>query len=126
MTNLIQVVSPFRSWLKQLSARRVLGVVLVGFLVLGTAVTSANAASSNPSLGEKVQDLIHQDNSDRPKTTGEWEREAREVEGSPGKRLQNIAGESAEAVKEFGALYPDTAERTANSEAKDLSTRARR
>ena len=49
----------------------------------------------------------------RPKTTNEWYKEARETEDSPGERLGNIAEESAQAVKEFGSIYPDTAKRTA-------------
>jgi hypothetical protein len=60
----------------------------------------------------KIQDDAHRIDSERPKTFGEWNREARETEDAPGDRLERIAKESGEAVKEFGEMYPDTAERS--------------
>jgi hypothetical protein len=65
-------------------------------------------------MADKNRDRIHQNDSDRPKTTGEWNREARETEGEPGERAKRIGKESAEAVKDFGSMYTDTAKRSAN------------
>jgi len=110
-----KAIAPVLSWLQGLQIQRLMAVMLVGLLLLAPNVALADSGSN--SLTEKVRQLVHQDDSQRPKSTGEWQQEAREVEGSPGERLQNIAEESAEAVKDFGTLYPDTAERTANSQA---------
>ncbi|MBD2447591.1 hypothetical protein H6G76_10490 [Nostoc sp. FACHB-152] len=105
--------SQISSLLNGLQAKRFLAVVLVGFIVL---TTNVNADRGNTKAVTKELDrVVHQDNADRPKTTGEWNREARQTEDAPGKRVQRIAKESAEAVKQFGGVYPDTAKRSANS-----------
>jgi predicted PurR-regulated permease PerM len=117
-----KAIAPVLSWLQGLQIQRLMAVMLVGLLLLAPNVALADSGSN--SLTEKVRQLVHQDDSQRPKTTGEWQQEAREVEGSPGERLENIAEESAEAVKDFGTLYPDTAERTANSQA-DLNVQGK-
>jgi hypothetical protein len=68
--------------------------------------------ADNNSLKDKVLGAVQNDRDGRPKTTGEWNKEAREVEGSPGERLERIGKQSAEAVKDFGTVYPDTADRS--------------
>ncbi|MBW4635171.1 MAG: hypothetical protein KME30_25740 [Iphinoe sp. HA4291-MV1] len=93
--------------LKELQVKRFLAVVLVGFLVLATNV------APNQAITNKLDQAVHQNDSQRPKTTGEWNREARETQGSPGERLGKIGKESAEALKDLGSLYPDTAQRSA-------------
>ncbi|MBD2409832.1 hypothetical protein FACHB389_10320 [Nostoc calcicola FACHB-389] len=111
MTNLIsQATNHISSLLKGLQVKRFLAVVLVGFLVLTTNMASGY---SNQDLGERVRQQVQQDDSRRPKTTGEWNKEARETEGSPGKRLQKIGEESAEAFKQFGSGYVEGAQKTA-------------
>lgn len=112
-----RAIAPVLSWVQGLQVQSLVIVALLGLLLLTPSVAFADVGSGNQGLTEKVRQLVHQGDSDRPKTTGEWQQEAREVEGSPGERLQNIAEESAEAVKDFGKLYPDTADRTANSQA---------
>jgi hypothetical protein len=119
MTNSIDLaIGKIGSWLKEFQVKRVLVAVMVGFLLLSTSIgcnsQTRNLTSQNPDLTSKVLDRVHQNDSDRPKTTGEWNREARQVEGMPGKRIERIGKESAEAVKEFGGVYPDTAKRSAN------------
>jgi len=105
--------SHISSLLNGLQAKRFLAVVLVGFIVL---TTNVNADRGNTKAVTRDLDrVVHQDNADRPKTTGEWNREARQTEDAPGKRVQRIAKESAEAVKQFGGVYPDTAKRSADS-----------
>ncbi|BAZ11766.1 hypothetical protein NIES4071_35920 [Calothrix sp. NIES-4071] len=99
--------------LKGLQVKRFLAVVLVGFLVMTTNVAPQN---NSKALTNKIDDIVHQNDSQRPKTTGEWNKEARETEDAPGERLQRIGKQSAEAVKDFGTVYPDTAERSANAD----------
>jgi len=110
MTNLIpRAIAFISSLLKDFPVKRFLAIALVGFVVLTIDVDSAHA---NKSVTSKIDEVIHQDNSQRPKTTGEWNQEARETKGDPGERLKRIGKESAEAVKDFGSVYPDTAKRS--------------
>lgn len=112
MTNLIyRVTAEIGSWLKEFQVKRFLVVVMVGLVLVTTNFTSDR---QDRGLTGELLDRVHQNDSDRPKTTGEWNREARQVEGMPGKRIERIAKESAEAVKEFGEVFPDTAKRSAN------------
>ncbi len=112
MINLIsRTVSYISSLLKGLQVKSFLAVVLVGFVVLTMNVAPGQ---NNKALKERVRDLIEQDDSQRPRTIGEWNKEARETEGAPGKRLQKIGEESAEAFKEFGSGYVEGAKKTAN------------
>ncbi|MFW6296575.1 MAG: hypothetical protein ACOC04_05230 [Halothece sp.] len=98
-----------RSLREKFQVKRLLSLVLVGFIFLATGVATE---ASSQRLTNRVDKIIHQDDSQRPKTTGEWKQEARETEGSPGERAKRIANESAEAVKDFGSIYPDTAKRS--------------
>ena len=101
-------IANITSFFNQLQVKRFVAVVLVGFLLLTTNVARG---SNNSAAANKIDELVHQDQNDsqRPKTVGDWKQEARETKGDPGERLQKIVGESAEAVKDFGGLYPDTA-----------------
>jgi len=111
MKNLIsRATTHITSLINGLQVKRFFAVVLVGFILLTTNVDSGQ---NNKALTKQVREQAEQIDSVRPKTTREWYKEARETEDSPGERLQNIAEESAQAVKEFGSLYPDTAKRTA-------------
>jgi len=111
MKNLISRATTHITFLiNGLQVKRFFAVVLVGFILLTTNVDSGQ---NNKALTKQVREQAEQIDSVRPKTTREWYKEARETEDSPGERLQNIAEESAQAVKEFGSLYPDTAKRTA-------------
>lgn len=112
MKNLIsRAIAGVSSVLKELQVKQFLAVVLVGFLLL---TTNSALEGNNRALTEKIDQAVHQDDSQRPKTTGEWNKEARETQGAPGERLQKIATESAEAIKDFGSVYPDTAQRSAD------------
>jgi hypothetical protein len=112
MTNLIsRTISNISSLLKGLQVRSFLTVVLVGVLVLTTNIASGD---NSKALKERVREQVQQNDSQRPKTIGEWNKEARETEGSPGKRLQKIGQESAEAFKEFGSGYVEGTQETAN------------
>lgn len=111
MTLFSQTTAYVRSLINGLHLQQYFAFVLVGFVLL---TTNANAAPHNDALGAKVRDRIEQtDQADRPKTTGEWNREAEETEGNPGKRLGRIAKESGEAFKQFGSGYVKGAQETA-------------
>ncbi|MFN6463899.1 MAG: hypothetical protein RMZ41_019095 [Nostoc sp. DedVER02] len=105
-----RTIAEISSLLKGLQVKGFVAVVLVGFLVLTTNVTSGQ---NDKGLKERVREQIEQNDAQRPKTTGQWNKEARETEGSLGKRLQKIGGESAEAFKEFGSGYVEGAQKTA-------------
>ncbi len=105
----LRLIAHISSVLKQLQVKRFLAVVLVGFLVLATNIDQSR---SSEAVTKRVDQLVHQNDSQRPKTTGEWNKEARQTEDAPGERLQKIGKESVEAVKDFGKVYPDTANRS--------------
>ncbi len=106
----------FNGW----QVKRFFAVVLAGFLVLTTQVDSVRHYNTS---NEQNRDSLHQIDSVRPKTTGEWNQEAQETADSPGERLQKIAEESGTALKEFASMYPDTAKRSVE-ELKENTARA--
>lgn len=123
MINLLsRAFAHISSFLKGLQIKSFLAVALVGFLLLTTGI---DAPSSNKALAKEVRDQAHQIDSVRPKTTREWYQESRETNNSPGERIKRIGEESAEALKEFGSVYPDTA-KTSVEAAKDMSRQSRR
>jgi hypothetical protein len=75
---------------------------------------NANAGQSYSSVNNRFDNDTHRD-VQRPTTTREWRREARVTEGKPAKRLERIGKESAEAIKEWGEVYPNIAERSARA-----------
>jgi hypothetical protein len=100
-----------RAWLKQLPAEKLVAISIAAFILLTT--TNAYPKADNQALGQQVREQVHQiDQTDKPKTTGEWNQEARETEGKPGKRVQRIAKESGEALKQFGSGYVEGAKET--------------
>lgn len=112
MRNLIANTTTFISdVLKKLQVQRFLAVVLVGFLLLTTNVDSGR---NNKGLPQQIDEIAHDRDSVRPKTTREWEKERRETENSPGERLGRIGKESAKAFEEFGSGYVEGAKQTAN------------
>lgn len=112
MINLIsRTVGHISSLLKGLQVKSFLAVVLVGFLVLTTNVSYGD---KDKGLGERVREQVEQNDAQRPKTVGQWNKEARETKGSPGERAQKIGKESAEAFKEFGSGYVKGAQETAS------------
>jgi hypothetical protein len=112
MINLLsRTITNISSLLKGLQIKSFLAVVLVGFLML---TTNVGYGHNDKALGERVREQIQQDDSQRPKTIGEWNKEARETEGAPGERLQKIGKESAEAFKQFGSGYVEGAQKTAS------------
>jgi hypothetical protein len=103
------------SMLNGLQTRNFLCIGIVSFMLLATNVTPD---FNNQALTKQLNNEIHQDDSQRPKTTAEWNQQAEETQGRPAERLKRIGEQSVEAVKEFAEMYPDTAERSADSLAK--------
>ncbi|NUN63330.1 hypothetical protein HCU40_00905 [Pseudanabaena biceps] len=114
MLNFIsQAIAKFFSFFKSLHVKQSLPIVLVGFLLLTTSAVPSR--SETKQAIKQIDETVHQDDSTRPKTSGEWEQQAREVEGRPVERLKRIGEQSAEAVKDFGSMYSDTAKRSAKA-----------
>jgi hypothetical protein len=100
---------------QNLEFKRFLAMALVGFLVLATSLDSSiESGRSSNSVTRRLDKVVHQDDADRPKTTGEWNKEARQTENAAGERTKRIAKESGEALKQWSSVYPDTAKRSAN------------
>lgn len=112
MTNLLSdAIAYIGSLFKGIQIKQFLAAVLFGVLLL-TTNTDPNKIDGK-AVTDKIDRVIHQGDSDRPKTTGEWNKEARQTEGAPGERLNRIAKESGEAIKDWGKMYPDTAKDSA-------------
>lgn len=110
MINLFsKAIARINSFFQSLQVKQFFAIALVGAILL---LAPAETTRNNPDLGRRIDNVLEKGNSERPTTTREWQQEAREVEGKPGERLKRIGKESKEAFKEFGGLYPDTAERT--------------
>ncbi len=114
MINLIsRTIGNISSLLKGLQVTRFLAVVVVGFLVLTTNVNYGQG-QNDKGLKERVREQVEQNDAERPKTVGQWFKDARETEDSPGERLQKIGQQSGEAFKEFGGGYVKGAKETAS------------
>lgn len=116
MPNLFtKALEAIKSIFQNLEFKRFFATALVGVLVLATSLNSnIESGRSSDSVTKRLDEVVHQDNADRPKTTGEWNKEARKTENAGGERAKRIAKESGEAIKQFGSVYPDTAKRSAN------------
>ncbi|NJO81217.1 MAG: hypothetical protein HC827_23775 [Cyanobacteria bacterium RM1_2_2] len=98
----LSVVTNLVSSFKQIRVEQVLSLVLVGFLFLTANVPSEQRSEA---LGKAIRERIEAtDQSDRPKTTGEFLDEARGDVPSD-ERIQNITRDSVEAFKELGKEY---------------------
>lgn len=123
MTNLFSnAIAQISSLFKGLQVKRFMAVVLVGLIVLTTNVYDGR---SNKELRDQVRERVEQNDAQRPKTIGQWNKEARETEDAPGERLQRIGQQSAEAFKEFGSGYGEGAKETASG-VKDSAAQAGR
>lgn len=108
--NLISTaIARISSLLKGFQVKSFLSVVLVGFMLLTANVDSGHSNKAFGTPGGSKADL---NNPERPQTTREWRQEARETSDSPGERAQKIGQEAGAAVKEFGEMYKDTANRS--------------
>jgi hypothetical protein len=108
--NLISTaIGRISSLLKGFQIKSFLSVVLVGFLLL---TSNVDGGRSNKAYGTPGGSNAELNNPERPQTTREWRQEARETSDAPGERIQKIGQEAGAAVKEFGEMYKDTANRS--------------
>ena len=98
-------------YLNNLQVRYLSSTVLVSFLLMTSIVDSD---LSPKAITKEIDKVIHQDKEQRPKTTQEWNKQSRETEDKPEERIQRIEKQSAEALKDFGSMYLDTAKRSAS------------
>ncbi len=116
MLNFIsKAISKIGFFLNRLQTKNFVSLALIGFLFL---TTNVDRRTGNP-VADLYDKIVHQDNSQhdsqRPKTMGEWNKQASETKGDPGEQLKRIGEQSIEAVKDMGAVYPDTVKRSATS-----------
>jgi hypothetical protein len=97
--------------LNKLYSSKILSVIIVGLLIL---TTNVDQGLSKQTAIDKIDKMLQQDSDpNRPKTTAEWKQQARETAGNPGEKLKRIGEQSADAVKEFGSMYPEVAKNSA-------------
>lgn len=121
-----RAIAQIKSLVQNFQLKQVVAIVLVGFLVLATNVNVANSAGatdSNKAMTNKVLERAHENDSPRPKTTGEWNRQDRETANDPGERGRRIGEQATSAFKEFGEGYVD-ATKNAAKDARDSAVRA--
>jgi hypothetical protein len=112
MNFISKVVDRFSSLIKQIQIERVISVFIIGIIFLTSNVDSG--VMSKQTATKKIDKMLQQDRDpNRPKTTAQWQQQAEEVEGKPGERIKRIGEQSADAVKEFGSMYPDVAKNSA-------------
>lgn len=109
-----KTISKIGYFINKFQVKQFLPIVLVGLMMLAT---SGSPSLSNPELSTKksidrVDKLVQKGNPERPKTTGEWDEQAEEVKGRTGEAMKRIGEQSADAIKEFGSMYGDVAERS--------------
>jgi hypothetical protein len=109
-----KTISKISSFINKFQVKQFLPIVIVGVMLL---TTNGSPSLSNPDLSTKksinrINDLVQTENSERPKTTGEWDKQAEEIKGRTGEAMKKIGEQSVDAVKEFGSMYGDVAERS--------------
>ena len=111
-------IDKIASLLKKIYSNRASAIVIVGLLILSTNIDPV--LSKQDAIG-KIDKMLEQDSDpNRPKTTAEWQQQARETKGKPGEKLKRIGEQSADAVKEFGSMYPDVAKNSAKELEKEV------
>lgn len=105
-----QAINYLSSLLKKTQIKSLLTTTFLAVILLTSGVSSY--ATNGNSAADKISNKIFEGNPERPTTTREWKQEARETEDQPLERVKEIGKETKEAVKDWGGLYPDVAERT--------------
>ena len=109
-----KTISKIGYFINNFQVKQFLPIVIVGMMLL---TTNGSPSLSNPDLStrksvDRINDLVQTENSERPKTTGEWDKQAEEIKGRSGEAMKRIGEQSVDAVKEFGSMYGDVAERS--------------
>ncbi|MBW4652498.1 MAG: hypothetical protein KME20_05560 [Kaiparowitsia implicata GSE-PSE-MK54-09C] len=107
-------IAHLKSFIQTLQIKRLVTVACLSFMVLAATNVDTGAGANTKTLNPQIKQDVNQLDSVRPKTTREWQQEARDVKGEPGERIQAIGEESAKAVEEFGELFNDTLDRSTN------------
>lgn len=109
MTNWFSnAIAGIKSFFSGLQARQVFAIVLVGALMLTTNINPGKinfGQDSSKEVTNKVLDRVHENDSPRPKTTGEWQKEDRETANDLDERGRRISEQTGAAFKEFGSGY---------------------
>ncbi len=104
--------------LTRLHLNRVSAILIVGLLILTNNIEPN--LSKQDAIG-KIDKMLQQDRDpNRPKTTAQWQQQARETQDNPGEKLERIGEQSIDAVKEFGSMYPEVAKNSVRELKKDL------
>ncbi|MGF1589641.1 MAG: hypothetical protein ACFCU7_10420 [Pleurocapsa sp.] len=111
-----QAINHINSLIKKIQVKSFLTTILLGAILLTNGVGSL--ATNSRSAADLVGSDVVENNPERPSTTREWRQEARRTEDAPLERAKEIGKETAEALKDFGKLYPDVAESTLPDEIK--------
>jgi hypothetical protein len=112
MKNLISsAIAQVNLLLKKFQVKQLLTVVWVGVLLL---TTNLGIGNDNSILNKGTDKVVSPNDAQRPQTTKQWMNEAKE-DVPLTDRVGQIAEDSAEAVKDFGKMYQDTAKRSARS-----------
>lgn len=111
MINLIsQAIDNLSYHLKKIQVKSFFTSVLLGIFLLTSGVS--NYATNGANAADNIDSKVFEGNSERPTTTSEWREEARRTEDAPLERIKEIGQESAQAIKEWGELYPDVIDRS--------------
>ncbi len=105
-----QAIDNLSSFLKNIQVKSFLTSILLGIILLTSGVSSY--ATNGANAADSIDNRVFESNSERPTTTREWRQEARETEDAPLERIKEIGKESAQAIKEWGELYPDVVDRS--------------
>ena len=103
-------ITKVNALLKKLYIKQFLPMILVGLMLL---TTNVDPDLPSQATVDRLDAMMKQEDPQRPKTTAEWEQQARETKGQPVEKLKRIGEQSADAIKEFGKMYPDVAKRSA-------------
>lgn len=127
MKNWVSAVSDrVQACLGTLQIRKFFALALAGILFLTVNANDENdfySRNNSQEVTKRVLERVHENDSPRPKTTGEWQREDRATANKPDERGKRIADESGAALKEFGSGYAK-AMKDSVKDAKDSVERA--
>jgi hypothetical protein len=112
ISTIFMTIGKISSFLKTFQIKQFLSIMLIGSILLN--VNADPGVLDKQEATQKVDKMLDRDDNDRPKTTGEWQKQAREVKGNPGERLQRIGEQAADAIRDFGGMYPEVAKRSAD------------
>jgi hypothetical protein len=119
-------IAHVKAWIYRFQLRQLTAVVLMIVVVLATssnAQAGEHQTGTNKALTNKVLERVHENDSPRPKTTGEWNREDRETANDPDERGRRIGKQATAAFKEFGSGYVE-ATKDATQDSKESIVRA--